>query len=172
MKKKATKTNRIKEDRSPLFQFPLQTILLIPSCSPLQIWYCQYCVVDAQTGLVFSTLRHNCKCQLATHQVLQGKCHFDIDFKYTPNSQTRLPNAWVAAMTSMRTNNFKTLRLRNTLESFSKHFWNTNETLVKHCLKHWWKTGETLVKQWWNTGETLVKHWWNTGDTLVKHLKH
>ena len=83
--------------------------------------------------------------------------------------KTSPPNARVASMTSMRTNNFKTLRLKNTLESSSKHFWNTYETLVKHCLKHSWKTGETLVKHWWNTGETLVKHWWNTGETLVKH---
>ena len=35
---------------------------------------------------------------------------------------TSPPNAQVAAMTSMRTNNFKTPRLTNTLESFSMHF--------------------------------------------------
>ena len=44
------------------------------------------------------------------------------NFEGTVPLKTSPPNARVAAMTSMRTNNFKTLRLTNTLESFSKHF--------------------------------------------------
>ena len=43
------------------------------------------------------------------------------------------PNAQVAAMTSMRTNNFKTLRLTNTLESFSKHFWIGMQGMQKYA---------------------------------------
>ena len=60
-------------------------------------------------------------------------CSFESqEEEYVPSSrETSPPNARVAAMTSIRTNNFKTLRLNHSESTFE-----TYETLVKHCLKH------------------------------------
>ena len=85
----------------------------------------------------------------------QKKLWFQTIFgskKSLAGKKTSPPNALVATMTSMQTNNFEILL--KTFETLSKHFRNSGETL----LNHWKNAGKTLEKHWRNTGEILVKH--------------
>ena len=102
--------------------------------------------------------------------VLQGS--LKIILFYCLNQIRSPPNAGVAAMTSMQTNNFE--KLLKTFETLSKHFWNSCETLLNH-LKN---AGKTLAKYHPSQKKTdaLLKlymyrgcHYWNK---FVLHLRY